>query len=486
MKKWGIPESKRVSNGVTLLERLVWVQYQNHWWPALLYQNYSELQTHLYDQLDMSMKAQFAMAIMKQVQDSKQKFRVARLLGRQMLEVVEVKDGQYAEFYWQLPNVMPQACHRSQYGSDTELYIDFHRSLDQVEQIIEEISESKVNLMPIHDKKTWEQRAKDALESDLSTSAPQARSPKPAAAKIFESKEAAAEVLDETFFGGFDSFMTTLSKGVDGMMGGEEPKTEPTRKSTHEPEPELALKSKYTDARSSIPTEGAVYSGSPLVTSAVRRFSSSSPRGGSVPPVTPQPKSSNHVSIITPPSYEGYRSTSQGWESTGGIMEESRGHSTRAVFEEARDPSNEYYRRRVSASDGNSSKESGSKRSGSKNQHSVELLPGLEADDIVPGITETTMWKNVLEHMLVAKTNGDEEDLKELPKKHQQLQNQHRRMPSGEMQYHDEATVPATEGVPKINSLKILPPLYSGRSAGYQPSPMAMESDLTGPSGRDV
>ena len=118
MQKWGIPEKEMVSAEITPLERLVWVPYKSHWWPALLYSNYTELQQHLYEELDMVLKAQFAVAIMRQMNESKA-IKVARLLGSEILEVVEVDDNQYAEFYWQLPRVLPMACKKSRYGTDT-------------------------------------------------------------------------------------------------------------------------------------------------------------------------------------------------------------------------------------------------------------------------------------------------------------------------------------------------------------------------------
>lgn len=164
MQKWGIPEKEMVSAEITLLERLVWVPYKDHWWPALLYNNYTELQAHLYEELDMVLKAQFAVAIMRQMNETKN-IKVARLLGREILEVVEVDDNQYAEFYWQLPRVLPMACKKSRYGNDTKLYLDFHRALDQVEEIIRDISENSFNLMATAEKKTWLQRAEDVLKN---------------------------------------------------------------------------------------------------------------------------------------------------------------------------------------------------------------------------------------------------------------------------------------------------------------------------------
>lgn len=175
MQKWGIPEDESISAEVTLLERLVWVPYKDHWWPALLYSGYKELQSHLYDELDTVLKAQFAVAIMREMNDPK-RIKVARLLGREILEVVEVDDKQYAEFYWQLPKVLPFACKKSRYGSNTGLYLDFHRALDQVEEIIRDISENSFNLVSAEEKKTWVERAEEALTvPDSPTSVPKPR-----------------------------------------------------------------------------------------------------------------------------------------------------------------------------------------------------------------------------------------------------------------------------------------------------------------------
>lgn len=162
MQKWGIPEDDMVSPEVTLLERLVWVPYKTHWWPALIYQDYTELQDHMYNDLDVVSKAQFATAIMRQLNYPKP-IKIARLLGREVLEVVEVEESEFAEFYWQLPKVLPMACRKSKYGSDTKLYLDFHRALDQVEEIIKDISSRSFNLVPDAGKKTWLERAQEAL-----------------------------------------------------------------------------------------------------------------------------------------------------------------------------------------------------------------------------------------------------------------------------------------------------------------------------------
>jgi hypothetical protein len=185
MKKWGIPAapSGQQRNGrggmaaapeIALLERLVWVRYQNHWWPALLYHSYTELQQHLYDRLDTILKAQFAMAIMRHLQEKKE-IKVARLLGRPILEVIEVEEDCYCEFYWQLPNVLPKACNKARYAGNMELYYDFHRALDQVEDIIRDVSQENFALMPKNDHQTWSERAQLYAAEDLSS----VRSPTP-------------------------------------------------------------------------------------------------------------------------------------------------------------------------------------------------------------------------------------------------------------------------------------------------------------------
>jgi hypothetical protein len=93
LRKWGIPlHEAHESAEVVLLQRLVWVRYKSHWWPALLYHSYAELQEQVTDRMDTALKAQFAMAIMRQMQN-KRSIKVARLLGKSSLEVVEVKVG---------------------------------------------------------------------------------------------------------------------------------------------------------------------------------------------------------------------------------------------------------------------------------------------------------------------------------------------------------------------------------------------------------
>jgi hypothetical protein len=220
MQKWGIPEKEMVSAEITLLERLVWVPYKDHWWPALLYENYTELQ--------MVLKAQFAVAIMREMNDSKQ-IKVARLLGREVLEVVEVDDNQHAEFYWQLPKVLPMACKKSRYGNDTKLYIDFHRALDEVEEIIRDISKNSFNLIPNEEKKTWVERAEEALQSSntdtsTSTSVPKKQRRRPSSNNSLlhekvENKAATDKEESNFLFNALDGMMDKINTTYDCVSG---------------------------------------------------------------------------------------------------------------------------------------------------------------------------------------------------------------------------------------------------------------------------
>ena len=166
MQKWGIPTKEKVAPEATLLERLVWVRFDEHWWPALLYENYTELQDHMYKQLDVVTKAQFASAIMRHL-NNPQKIKIARLLGKERLEVVEVQDHEYAEFYWQLSQVLPMACRKSNYGGDTKLYLEFHRALDQVEQIIRDLTDAAVKMTRESAMKNNRHKAQDAAEERI-------------------------------------------------------------------------------------------------------------------------------------------------------------------------------------------------------------------------------------------------------------------------------------------------------------------------------
>jgi hypothetical protein len=117
----------------SILERLVWVQYEDLWWPAILYHSYLELQQDVYSQLNSYViKAQFALSIMRQLQEKRQ-VRVARLLGRPTLEIVEVlSPADYKEFYFHVADLLPQVCDMGNYRSRLDLFVDVHRALDEV------------------------------------------------------------------------------------------------------------------------------------------------------------------------------------------------------------------------------------------------------------------------------------------------------------------------------------------------------------------
>ena len=191
-QKWGIPDEERVAAESTLLERLVWVPYNEHWWPALLYKTYTELQDHMSKELDVVSKAQFAKAMMRQLNNPKP-IKIARLLGRDVLEVVEVMDTEYAEFYWHLPKVLPMACRKVNYGNDTKRYLDFHRALDQVEEIIRDVSRNSYNILPNSSKKTWLRRAEEALEQPGITSSMHVKENSSRSSRNMKRKEAKDE-----------------------------------------------------------------------------------------------------------------------------------------------------------------------------------------------------------------------------------------------------------------------------------------------------
>jgi hypothetical protein len=132
MEKWGIPDTGKEGPESSVLERLVWVQYDGVWWPAILYQSYLELQQYMYTSFcSYVVKAQFALAIMRQMQE-KRNVKVARLLGRETLEIIEIEDNNYREFYWHLVDILPEVCDKSNYGGNLDLFIAVHRALDEV------------------------------------------------------------------------------------------------------------------------------------------------------------------------------------------------------------------------------------------------------------------------------------------------------------------------------------------------------------------
>lgn len=167
ISKWGIPSHHDAQQAeeaakIVLLQRLVWVRYKSHWWPALLYHSYTELQEQVTEEMTTALKAQFAIAIMRQMQDNR-KIKVARLLGMPSLEVVEAKKGDYHEFYSMLPKMLPRALNKSRYGKEISLFLNLHRALDQVEAIIGEVWAEKFAIVPTMDSCSWLRRGKEQV-----------------------------------------------------------------------------------------------------------------------------------------------------------------------------------------------------------------------------------------------------------------------------------------------------------------------------------
>lgn len=275
----------------------------------------------------MVLKAQFAVAIMRQMNDPRQ-IKVARLLGREILEVVEVDDKHYAEFYGQLPKVLPMACRKSRYGDDLVLYLDFHRALDQVEEIIRDISKNSFNLIQSVEKKTWLQRAQEALKStEVSTSVPTSV-PKPSWVSFTGSDsssnniKAAVDQEESNFlFSALDNVMDGLNNTYD-CVSGEGSEAAVDRQVVVENEKKMNAHSQAILKQKEM-------------RDALRKVLASQRQ----------------------------------------IRESGSSSTNNAIaVDEARNPS----------SDGIGKL---------KRSASTEVLPGLDAEDIVPGITDTSMWK---------------------------------------------------------------------------------------------
>ena len=389
MQKWGIPEDESISAEVTLLERLVWVPYKDHWWPALLYSGYNELQSHLYDELDTVLKAQFAVAIMREMNDPK-RIKVARLLGREILEVVEVDDKQYAEFYWQLPKVLPFACKKSRYGSDTGLYLDFHRALDQVEEIIRDISENSFNLVSAEEKKTWVDRAEEALTvpdspTPVSTprqqeAAPREVSPKTVSPEVASPKSSStnnnsnnSRDIKRNISRDFSNDISTdISRDISTDIGRDVVNSNGhivlQQKAAADEEESNFLFSALDGMMENLNSTYDCVSGETTHTIIEPGVAAASPKPTAATNVH------SHATLKQKETRDALRKVIAKQRE---IRESSTtASSTHCIgVDEARNPSsdaNEDYRRSSS---------------------SVNVLPGLEAEDIVPGMTESGMWK---------------------------------------------------------------------------------------------
>jgi hypothetical protein len=146
--RWGIPSPRKDNTPPenVLLERIVFVKYRddNYWWPAILYHNYAEAlkQPRIWKHLDLWTKAYLINLTVFTTQDKRNRVKVAWLLGRPTVEFVEVhSDDDCAEFYWQLPMVLPTAYDSTHFERNNaiDLYYDWHRAMDQVENLLQDI-----------------------------------------------------------------------------------------------------------------------------------------------------------------------------------------------------------------------------------------------------------------------------------------------------------------------------------------------------------
>jgi hypothetical protein len=127
-------EDHLLAKDINILDRLVWIKYESHWWPAIIYKSYSEVQQHLYRYLDTILKTQFAMAIMLEMNSSRPT-KVARILGKSSVELVAVDSDSYHEFYWNLAAMIRQGCDLSRFVDNVDQFLEFHQALDEIVEI---------------------------------------------------------------------------------------------------------------------------------------------------------------------------------------------------------------------------------------------------------------------------------------------------------------------------------------------------------------
>jgi hypothetical protein len=158
-------EDHLLAKDINILDRLVWIQHDSHWWPAIIYKSYSEVQQHLYRYLDTILKTQFAMAIMLEMHSTKPS-KVARILGKSSVELVGVDADSYHEFYWNLAAMIRQGCDLKRFVDDVDRYLDFHQALDEIVEIFTIYSRKKEFKLVFPDSgyRTWYESAVARLE----------------------------------------------------------------------------------------------------------------------------------------------------------------------------------------------------------------------------------------------------------------------------------------------------------------------------------
>jgi hypothetical protein len=187
-QKWGIPMARMMdAPEIILMGRLVWFHYrQRYWWPAILYKNYREIQKHqskVWKRLSGWRRMSLARLIALDSTNPRNHVPIARLLGRPLMELVEVvssssssshnsSDG-LSDFASKLPSVLPRMnCNGDYFRNDPGLYYDWHVAMDQVEQLLQDcLGQRLASSLPVTKVNTiettvvsssWLQRAKDA------------------------------------------------------------------------------------------------------------------------------------------------------------------------------------------------------------------------------------------------------------------------------------------------------------------------------------
>jgi hypothetical protein len=149
-------EDHLLAKDINILDRLVWIKYESHWWPAIIYKSYSEVQQHLYRYLDTILKTQFAMAIMIEMSSNKPR-KVARILGKPSVELVAVEEDGYQEFYWNLAKMIRDGCDLSRFVDNVDRYLEFHQAMDEIVEIFTIYSRKQdfPLLLPDSGNRTW-------------------------------------------------------------------------------------------------------------------------------------------------------------------------------------------------------------------------------------------------------------------------------------------------------------------------------------------
>jgi hypothetical protein len=185
--KWGIPMGRMMdAPEIILMGRLVWFHYrQRYWWPAILYKNYREIQKHqskVWKRLSGWRRMYLARLIALDSTNPRNHVPIARLLGRPLVELVEVvlsssshdSPGGWSDFASKLPSVLPRMnCNGDYFRKDPGLYYDWHVAMDQVEQLLQDclgqrlasslpVTKVNTNEKTVVSSSSWLQRAKDA------------------------------------------------------------------------------------------------------------------------------------------------------------------------------------------------------------------------------------------------------------------------------------------------------------------------------------